>query len=628
MEQERAKQVVHGDAHQSFNSNIANEAERENWTEQTYTRKNSNKDKNNHYDYSRRKLNFEINNKGEIIAQGSQKKHITERLNKRLKELNFKFSYDRFGNLAANSQNCCIDFVVSGNRNVMRKLAFGEQQVDYSDERLGKANWNIKREKAIEDWAMKEYEFFSKKFGAQNVISFQVHLDETTPHAHVLVIPVSQRKIFGRSSEYQRKDDANIRIKMKEYDSLSKEERKAWEAANKRTVEAVGYRLVVGRTWAQYKAWMKNFHTEHYQEVGRYFGLERGDDLDLLSEEERLSRKHMSKAELKAFKEREEKRKKLDEEYERKRVKDKMLDVSIHNKSLTNDSLTKENSKLANSNDDFQKEIKKATTKLKSLTTMRNNLQNDIEHIKKELEDLTPAQQRYTELIELLSQKEMKLQQRNEQINEAQHKLYYLQNKYDSLQEDYSSLKEETSTLQQENESARREKEETQKERVVHIKHENNMYKERNKVNNNQESIVKNEVAALALHKVCDDISSSVENFKNSSAFLNLSDDERYHLSAALDSILSSSFLKTISENEEKTISLAAGILLGTITPADIAAGGGGGGGNGSNLRWDGRDENESYDDFMNRCLDMSVKVINSNNSRNREKKRGWGRSM
>lgn len=627
MSQERAKQVVHSDAHQSFNSNIANEAERENWTEQTYARKNSNKDKNNHYDYSRRKLNFEINNKGEIIAQGSQKKNITERLNERLKELNFKFSYDRFGNLAANSQNCCIDFVVSGNRNVMRKLAFGEQQVDYSDENLGKANWNIKREKAIEDWAQKEYAFFSKKFGAQNVISFQVHLDETTPHAHILVVPVAQRRKFGRSSEYRRKDDADIRIKMKEYDSLSKDEKKGWEPANKELVEAVSYGRVVGRTWAQYKTWMENFHTQHYEEVGRYFGLERGDDLDLLSEEERLSRHHMSKTELKAFKEREEKRKKLDEEYERKRVKDRMLDVSIRNKSLTNDSLMQENSKLASRNDDLQKEIKKTTTKLKSLTTMRNNLQSDVEKIKKELEDLTPAQQRYKELTELLTLKEQKLQHRNEQIYEAQNKLDNLQNKYDSLQEDYLSLKEETSTLQQENESARKEKEETQKERVAHIAHVNNMYRERNKVNANQDSIVKNEVAALALHRVCDDISSSVESLKSSSAFLNLSDDERYHLSATLDSIFNTSTLKTFAENEQLTLSLAAGFFLGTIVPSDVASVGGGGG-NTSDLRWDGRGEDESYEDFMSRCLGMSVKIINSNNNRGKKQSRGRGMSM
>lgn len=614
---DKPRQVVHCDAHQSFNSSMANEAEREKWTKETYDRKNSNKDKNNHYDFSRRKLNFEINSKGEIIEQGTQQKHITERLNERLEELNFKFSYDKLGNLAANSPNCCIDFVVGGNREVMRKLAFGGQLVDYSDEQLGKANWNVKREKAIEDWAMKEYEFFAKKFGAQNVISFQVHLDETTPHAHVLVVPVAKRKSFGRTRQYQRKDDATVKIKMKEYEKLSEREKENWTPCDeKKLIDAVSYGRVVGRTHQQYRSWMKSLHTEHYEQVGRYFGLARGDDLDLLSEEERLSRRHMSKTELKAFRDRENKRKKLEEENERKRVKNRMLEVSIHNKSLTNDSLTKENSQLASRNDDLQKEIKKTTTKLKSLTTMRNNLQTDVEKIKKELEDLTPAQQRYEELTELLTFKEQKLQHRNEQINEAQSKLNDLQNKYDSLQEDYSSLKKETSTLQQENESARKEKEDTQRGRVAHVA-------KRNKFIADQRSAIMNAIASLALPRLCEDINSSIEKFKSSPAFTSLSDIERDNISTMIDSIFDDSSLRTLTEKGQQVMYLTEAFFMNTITPSDVSSGGGGGGCDTSSLRWDGKRDDESDMEFLSRCFEESLLIMSSSGRSNKKQSQG-----
>lgn len=614
---DKPRQVVHCDAHQSFNSSMANEAEREKWTKETYDRKNSNKDKNNHYDFSRRKLNFEINSKGEIIEQGTQQKHITERLNERLKEMNFKFSYDKLGNLAANSPNCCIDFVVSGNRNVMRRLAFGEQQVNYSDEKLGKANWNVRREKAIEDWARKEYEFFAKKFGAQNVISFQVHLDETTPHAHVLVVPVAKRKSFGRTRQYQRKDDATVKIKMKEYEKLSEREKENWTPCNeKKLIDAVSYGRVVGRTHQQFKCWIKDLHTEHYEEVGRFFGLERGDDLDLLSEDEKMSRRHMSKTELKAFKDRENKRKKLDEENEKKKVKSKMLDISIHNKILTNNSLTKENSQLARKSDNLNKEIKKMKTEVKGLTTMRDNIQNDIEKIRKELANLEPDQERYNILKEQLSVKEEQLQHRNEQIDSAKNKLDDLRNKYYCLKEDYSSLKEETRTLQSENERARKEKEDTQRGRVAHVA-------KRNKFIADQRSAIMNAIASLAFSRLCEDIASSLNKFKSSTTFMDLPDYERDNISTMIDSIFDDSSLRTLTEKGQQVMYLTAAIFMNTITPSDVSSGDGGGGCYTSSLRWDGKRDDESDMEFMSRCFEAAMKIMSSSGRRNKKQSQG-----
>ena len=72
----------------SFSAAEGYEPERRGWDENTYRLKNQ--DTNNHYDFSRNHLNFEINGKGEIVSLGSNPVPLHERLQKRLDELGFK----------------------------------------------------------------------------------------------------------------------------------------------------------------------------------------------------------------------------------------------------------------------------------------------------------------------------------------------------------------------------------------------------------------------------------------------------------------------------------------------------------------------------------------------------------
>ena len=53
----------------SFSAAEGYEPERRGWDENTYRLKNQ--DTNNHYDFSRKHLNFEINSQGEIVPLGS-----------------------------------------------------------------------------------------------------------------------------------------------------------------------------------------------------------------------------------------------------------------------------------------------------------------------------------------------------------------------------------------------------------------------------------------------------------------------------------------------------------------------------------------------------------------------------
>lgn len=45
--------------------------------------------------------------------------------------------------------------------------------------------------KTIEDWAKKNREWIREQYGSQNLVSAVLHMDETTPHIHAYVVPVT-----------------------------------------------------------------------------------------------------------------------------------------------------------------------------------------------------------------------------------------------------------------------------------------------------------------------------------------------------------------------------------------------------------------------------------------------------
>jgi len=49
--------------------------------------------------------------------------------------------------------------------------------------------WGIEKSK---EYLKEVYNYFCKEFGAENVVSAKVHLDETTPHMHLHFVPVSE----------------------------------------------------------------------------------------------------------------------------------------------------------------------------------------------------------------------------------------------------------------------------------------------------------------------------------------------------------------------------------------------------------------------------------------------------
>lgn len=304
MERNIPRAAIHvGTDKKSFSSQVGNEAERRGWDEKRYQLKNADIDKNNHYNYSRKRLNFEIVKGGKIVPLGSQSVPLHERLQHRLDELGFKPYMDakRPDQVSRNSPNCTVGIIFSGDHDVLNRLAFGEQKLNTSDPNADHSK--VVLQKGIYDWALDTYRFACEKWGEENVIGFDVHCDETSIHAHVQTVPVEQVRKRGRiGSKYIHKDNPEKVLSTKEWRALPKEERDNYtkSEAAKGVVERVSYAKVWGERAKDKSQYLSQLHTDYYNKVGHKYGLARGFSFDELSEEEKRGRKHKNKVVLEA----------------------------------------------------------------------------------------------------------------------------------------------------------------------------------------------------------------------------------------------------------------------------------------------------------------------------------------
>ena len=91
--------------------------------------------------------------------------------------------------------NCCAKFTFGGNHDRTLEMAFETQTVNLDK---GADSIHLQRCPEIEQWAKDVYDWCAKRYGQENIIGFQVHLDEINPHIHALIVPVGQRAKSGR----------------------------------------------------------------------------------------------------------------------------------------------------------------------------------------------------------------------------------------------------------------------------------------------------------------------------------------------------------------------------------------------------------------------------------------------
>ena len=195
---EAQKQVLHFQAKCGFTTAQSNEHQRR-WTENGWERANE----NGRIDRSRTRLNFEIAKGGKVQAV-DQSKSIPEKFAENLAARGIKDPNRKWPDEPR--YRTVVDFIISGSHDTLRDLAFGTQEVDYSQ---GADNSGLERRPEIERWAKDMYDALSGKFGEENILSFIVHLDERTPHIHADLVPVTQdgrisfSKVFCGPDKYE-----------------------------------------------------------------------------------------------------------------------------------------------------------------------------------------------------------------------------------------------------------------------------------------------------------------------------------------------------------------------------------------------------------------------------------------
>lgn len=180
------KQMMDIGKMKSFPVAISDEHQR-NWSKDLFDRKAS--DTSYNYDPTRTELNFQVG-KGGTIAAVDKSRTITEKVDRIIKE--------RVTGRVNEASVRAVSIIFGGNREQMRSLAFGRQSVDEHGN-----NQKLECQMPIRNWARDVYLFCCQEFGEDNIASFIVHLDELNPHAHCVVVPVtndgrlSAKEMFG-----------------------------------------------------------------------------------------------------------------------------------------------------------------------------------------------------------------------------------------------------------------------------------------------------------------------------------------------------------------------------------------------------------------------------------------------
>ena len=204
------------------------------------------------HDPSRRHLNFRVHN-GEIKeVDDLPEKPISKRwwdvINEKYrgtqivkKRLNGVLQQVAVPQPIRKDQIRLVNFIIGGSRDEMLKMSF--DRVFNPIETPFDNGWDLQRNEKVEEYALEVYRFFERKFGKGNVIGFECHLDQTNPHFHVSVVPLtpegklSVTELFGagRNKTYKGKQGRDA-----------------------------------------YSQFLTDLHTEFYEQASSRFGLRRG----------------------------------------------------------------------------------------------------------------------------------------------------------------------------------------------------------------------------------------------------------------------------------------------------------------------------------------------------------------
>ena len=453
-------------------------------------------------DPTRTHLNFEIG-KGGVVKEVDQRTSIAKRIKAIFDSHGIKDPNKDLDDADLKKKRVGVrthaNIILQGSRETMRQLAFGDQQVDYEH---GADNSHVTRSPEIEKWATDMYNFIARKYGEENIAAFVVHLDETNPHIHCTLVPIT------KSGKLSWVDFFNAK---KKYD---------------------------------YSKHLDTLHTE-LAEVNEKWGLKRGDSVA------QTGAQH--KTYLQWLKEQILGNKKTIEEQ--------------------GETITRQSTEISEQKQQLyaiNAEIKTAEKKLKSFTSMLNNLKEQKEHLEIEITALEEmrdtgneeVEQQLKEKQQLLDEINGKISNREEQLSNVQQQLRDLAIKKHDLQREYDNQKRQ-------------------------------MNKELPDLLDKTQREVNDTFWEMAAEEMKKDYS-AMEAFSQK-----LPSDLR----TEFNNILDTSFFEDLAQRGEQMAACAAALFLGYIDAAtNIAHAGGGGGGNTSG--W-GKDKDEDDEAYRRRCCIM-----------------------
>ena len=338
-------------------------------------------------DETRTKLDFEIG-KGGVLKDIDQSVSIPKRIKAILKSHNIEdpnsgLDYEQLKQKGVGVRTYA-SFVLQGSHDTMMKLAFGDQQVSQNP---NADNSKLTRKEEIEKWAKDMYAFVAQKYGEENIAAFVVHLDETTPHAHCVVVPINESGKLSFKDVFAGKDKYEF----------SKRTKALWDEAAK---------------------------------ISEKYGLARGDD--------KLTTGAKHKSYLQWMREQIFKNSETISEQDRTISEQGQTIVQQGN------TISEQKQQLYAIN----AEIKKADKRLKGLTTMLTNLKAQKDNLEAQIASLEDEfadnseqmEQKRSELLAQLADIEEKIADKKQKREDAELKLQDLAKQKNALQEHYDDL--------------------------------------------------------------------------------------------------------------------------------------------------------------------------------------------
>lgn len=453
-------------------------------------------------DPTRTRLDFEVG-KGGVIQPIDKSISIPKRIKAILaangiEDPNEKMD-DDYLKIKGNGIRTYASFILQGSHETMERLAFGDQKVSHDP---NANNSHLERKEEIEKWAKEMYAYIAQKYGEENIAEFTVHLDETTPHAHCVVVPItpigklSFKQVFVGENKYE----------------FSKRTKELWDEAGK---------------------------------IAEKYGMARGDDT------RKTGAKHKSYL-----------------QWMREQIFSNEKTIEEQGETITRQSteISEQKQQLYAIN----AEIKTAEKKLKSFTSMLNNLKEQKEHLEIEITALEEMRDTGNEEVE-------------QQLKEKQEQL-------DGIIEKISNREEQLSNVQQQLHDLAIKKHDLQRE---YDNQKRQMNKELPDLLDKTQREVNDTFWEMAAEEMKKDYS-AMEAF---------SQKLPSNLRTEFNNILDTSFFEDLAQRGEQMAACAAALFLGYVDAAtNIAHAGGGGGGNTSG--W-GKDKDEDDEAYRRRCCIM-----------------------